>query len=412
MLHKNNTMARLYKRRFIYVPTVFGWLLIICILITGAYLSLRHTYSFLAASKPAKSKILVLEGWIDDKCVQHAIDFYRKNGYEYLVVTGVPITQWTYSSPFSNMADATAGSIRRMYFKDSIYKAIVPSAVLRDRTYSTAVALKMNMEKWNFPYKDFDLYTVGAHSRRSYLVYKKAFNDGRYIGLIADTDPSFEPEDWYRTSRGFRIVISELISYFYSLLFFHPDEAEFRKLITNGFYLDKIQQVRLDTDNEFADIRQSPLDSANVADFRGLVYYPIDPAYRVKATFTVDTTSPPFEMQTSKTRRPMYRKYGLIKFMLRDTSFVLAAYQNLDYLKAHPDYKELFVPFKDKTNGKTTYGAGRYLDIPIPAADSVNIDFNLAYNPYCAYAERWSCPLTPIENYLETRIEAGVLKYH
>jgi uncharacterized protein (DUF1684 family) len=71
----------------------------------------------------------------------------------------------------------------------------------------------------------------------------------------------------------------------------------------------------------------------------------------------------------------------------------------------------LFLPFRDKTNGKTTYGAGRYLDISFPASDSIYLDFNKAYNPYCAYDDRWSCPLVPFENHLEVSILAGEKKY-
>ncbi len=110
-------------------------------------------------------------------------------------------------------------------FKDTIYTATIPNTVLRDRTYGTAVALKMELEKWDLGHTDFDLYTMGAHARRSHLMYRKAFHDGRHIGLIRDTDPSFDAK------HGIKQVADsdrfhELISYFYSALFFPPQIIE------------------------------------------------------------------------------------------------------------------------------------------------------------------------------------------
>ncbi|MBZ0243452.1 MAG: DUF1684 domain-containing protein, partial [Bacteroidales bacterium] len=87
-------------------------------------------------------------------------------------------------------------------------------------------------------------------------------------------------------------------------------------------------------------------------------------------------------------------------------------FQNLDILEKNPDYKGLFVPFKDKTNGKISYGGGRYLDIEIPESAQLILDFNNAYNPYCAYNSKWSCPIPPYENHLKISICAGVKKYH
>jgi len=380
-------------------------------LILMSYFLLVNTYKFLAIEKKTGSRILVVEGWIDEKCVANALDLYESNGYEILVVTGVPITQWTYSSPFTNMADATAESIRRMHFKDSVYRIVVPSNILRDRTYSTAVAMKMKFEEWQLPYEHFDLYTVGAHSRRSYLVYKKVFSES-HIGLIADTDASFDPERWYGTSRGFRIVLSELISYFYALLFFHPNEEEFRNLINDGHYLDKVLNIRAEKDRLFADTNTSPLNLRDIPDFKGLSYYQVDPTYKVNAAIKTDTSTAPFLMQTTTERKPRYRKYADLTFILHGKELVLEAYQNLDLLTRMPDYKGLFIPFRDSTNFEQSYGGGRYLDIQIPlSADSVVLDFNMVYNPYCAYDERWSCPLVPAVNNLQVHVRAGEQTY-
>ncbi len=116
-------------------------------------------------------------------------------------------------------------------------------------------------------------------------------------------------------------------------------------------------------------------------------------------------------MKTTTSRTPKYRTFGYLDFVINDTNCRLTAFQNIDY-KDHPVYGgSLFVPFKDLTNMQGSYGAGRYIDINIPTKNTVILDFNEAYNPYCAYSERWSCPLVPFENHLNVYIPVGEKTY-
>lgn len=113
-------------------------------------------------------------------------------------------------------------------------------------------------------------------------------------------------------------------------------------------------------------------------------------------------------MKTNTTRTPEYVKYGELHFDLQGRRFLLNIYQNIELIKTEGYEDYLFLPFSDETNGVETYGGGRYIDAAIPEGDSLTIDFNKAYNPYCAYNEKYSCPIVPRQNYLNTRIEAGV----
>ncbi len=372
---------------------------------------LGHTYDFLAITKEPETEMLVVEGWIPETGLRKAIDYYHDHNYKYMVITGVPITQWSFSSPYSNMADASARSMREMFFKDSIYIASIPSTVVRDRTYGTAVSLKMKMEEGEIPMRKFDLFTMGAHARRSHLMYQKAI-DTLICGVITDTDLSYNPPDWYKTSYGFRIVISELISYLYSRVLFFPYENQMRNEILDGRYVDSIQKLRFTKDRECNDSVTSPLDSENRRLFRGLHYYPVNRKWKVDAMFIVDTTASIFGMKTSTDRLPLYRKYGTVHFSIGTEPFQLTVFQNMDHLKKNPDSKYLFLPFNDLTSGKTSYGGGRYIDMEITDKETITIDFNLAYNPYCAYASRWSCPVPPPENFLNLAVEAGEMKFH
>jgi len=117
-------------------------------------------------------------------------------------------------------------------------------------------------------------------------------------------------------------------------------------------------------------------------------------------------------MKTSTKRLPEYVKYGELHFQIDGKKLKLNVYQNIELSKkpGHEDY--LFLPFSDKTCGKGSYIGGRYIDMKIPKFDDVLLDFNTAYNPYCAYNHKYSCPIVPLENDLDIAITAGVKKFH
>ena len=127
-----------------------------------------------------------------------------------------------------------------------------------------------------------------------------------------------------------------------------------------------------------------------------------------------DSTSQPFAMQTSTDRRPLYRKYGELRFVLLGQPMRLSVYQSVDGLKRPGLEDYLFVPFTDLTNGHGSYGGGRYLDLRIPpkGVTTMQLDFNRAYNPSCAYNRGYSCPVPPAENRLAVAIPVGVRSDH
>ncbi len=133
-----------------------------------------------------------------------------------------------------------------------------------------------------------------------------------------------------------------------------------------------------------------------------LDFFAINEEYKCEASFEKVESGKVFEMKTSTDRLPLYKDFGILHFALGKDSFSLHLYQNQEY----PDY--LFCPFKDQTNGVSSYGAGRYLDFAMSDTMAPIIDFNLCYNPLCAYNYKYSCPIPPKENHLNIAIEAGV----
>jgi len=138
-----------------------------------------------------------------------------------------------------------------------------------------------------------------------------------------------------------------------------------------------------------------------------LEYFAVDEKYLVKAKFEKTADEKIFTIPTSVGTSRKFYKYGVLTFELNGTNHSLTVFQSETAKK--DEYKKLvFVPFRDLTNGKETYGAGRYMDLKMPVGEEVMLNFNLAYNPSCAYGrEDFSCPIPPKENFLQTEIKAG-----
>jgi uncharacterized protein (DUF1684 family) len=178
---------------------------------------------------------------------------------------------------------------------------------------------------------------------------------------------------------------------------------------------DDVKVFREGREKDFRNPLMSPLRPEDVAKFQGLNYFPVDTQFRVKAEFTKTPDEKYFMMPTSSGRARKYIKIGTLSFKLNGKDYVLSAYQSEQILTS-PKFEEykssLFIPFRDLTSGKETYGAGRYLHLPMPKEKETILDFNLAFNPSCAYGnEEFSCPLPPQDNFLQIEIKAGEKSY-
>lgn len=163
---------------------------------------------------------------------------------------------------------------------------------------------------------------------------------------------------------------------------------------------------------EFASKEESPLTEEDLASFEGLDFYAIDSSFIVNAALTFHKDSEPFTMKTTTDRLPVYKLYATAHFEINNKKYALEIYQN-EKLVLTPEYEDyLFLPFTDLTNGNGSYGGGRYIDLSLPEGESIIIDFNQAYNPYCAYNDKYSCPIPPKTNDLELAIKAGVKSFH
>jgi len=171
--------------------------------------------------------------------------------------------------------------------------------------------------------------------------------------------------------------------------------------------IEKLKVFRAERDRFFKEHPNSPLKETDRRRFKGLIYYPIDLKYAIVGEIEKYPLEPKPLYVTLPTNKEVGRKYvkfGRVRFKLEGKEYVLQIYRPLGG-------GELFLPFKDKTSEKETYPKGRYLYIETLPKGKVLIDFNRAYNPFCEYNEKYTCPFAPEENWLPVEIRAGEKRY-
>jgi len=175
-------------------------------------------------------------------------------------------------------------------------------------------------------------------------------------------------------------------------------------------WADAIRQQRAEKDEYFGSDQHSPIPTDERDDFDGLSYFPVDEAYRFEVPLHEHDERESVTVGTSTGGEREYLRWGEFRVEVEGEPVAIQAY------KSDPDDDRLWVPFRDATSGEESYGAGRYLDLEVETHRTGEgtwiLDFNLAYNPTCAYSDRYECPLPPSENWLDVPIRAGEKTYH
>jgi uncharacterized protein (DUF1684 family) len=164
----------------------------------------------------------------------------------------------------------------------------------------------------------------------------------------------------------------------------------------------------------YKDASKSPLKKKDLKQFKGLDFFPVDAAFIVTATLVKTANAPTFEMATTTDRKPLYKEYGTLNFLIKGKACELTIYRSQDDLRDEKYKDYLFLPFTDATSSDESYGGGRYMDVMTTdenADGTIELNFNNTYNPYCAYNDKYSCPLTPRKNHLDVAIKAGIMVF-
>tara|TARA_R110002126_G_scaffold41597_2_gene121101 strand:- start:83 stop:733 length:651 start_codon:yes stop_codon:yes gene_type:complete len=188
----------------------------------------------------------------------------------------------------------------------------------------------------------------------------------------------------------------------------YHDAGQDKMMLVTSDKLADILKFQEKLNIEFKDPETSPLADRFRINFETLDFFKPDTNYVIVAEFIRTPEALPFSMPTTTDRESTEVLYGIAKFTLNGKKQQLEIYQTPELITQEKYKDYLFLPFTDATNGEETYGGGRYLDLRIPKGNKIVLDFNKAYNPYCAYNKKFSCPLVPSVNHIDSRIVAGV----
>ena len=200
-----------------------GWLAFVSAGLLIASLLLLNIQPFLAKTQRVNANVLVVEGWIHEYAIRSAAAEFQTNHYQKIYTTGGPIVGSDgFTNDFNTSASVGAELLKKVGVSAEFIQ-MVPSHISgRDRTYSSAVALRDWFREHNVTVRSINVLTEDAHARRTQILFEKAFGSGVAVGIISVPDPDYDAKHWWRTSEGVREVLGESIAYIYAGIFFHP----------------------------------------------------------------------------------------------------------------------------------------------------------------------------------------------
>lgn len=213
----------LFKQRQIWLPTLFGFCVIAVVLTMFSFFVIRNVATFLAVNKPIAGRYLVVEGWVDQISLLHALKIYKKGSYKALITTGGPIIGQL-KSDYKTHAESAAAFIRKQGFDKSQLNVVPAPASAQNRTFLSAVMVREWFVANENGLVSMDVFSDNVHARRSHLLYKMAFSDQVQIGIISAPPNGFKLRQWWKTSLGARTVFSELLGFVRAKYFFYPGE--------------------------------------------------------------------------------------------------------------------------------------------------------------------------------------------
>lgn len=204
-----------------------GWLLVMSTGLAVVYFAFLNVYPFLATTQRVDTKVLVVEGWVHKYAIRSAVEEFKAGSYQRVFTTGGPVVgNGGYINDY-NTAASVGAELLENFGLPSESVQMVPSRVMdRDRTYSSAVALRNWFRDHNMSVPSFNVLTQDFHARRTRLLYQKAFGKGVAIGVIAVPSPDYDLTHWWRYSEGVEEVVTEGVGYFYAKFFFHRSQDD------------------------------------------------------------------------------------------------------------------------------------------------------------------------------------------
>lgn len=176
----------------------------------------RYLHDFLTPDQPLSTTVLIVEGWVPDRVVKQVAQVIDEGDYQHVLISGLPLHQGAFLTQYRTHAEVTADSLIALGIERDRIVVINCDHTNHYRTHAAALVIRDWLEDQRWPIEQINLCTVGAHARRSWLIYQRVFAPQTAIGVIALADQLYDPAIWWRSSAGFRVVVAETIAYVYT----------------------------------------------------------------------------------------------------------------------------------------------------------------------------------------------------
>jgi len=213
---------RLFRARTVPVPTAAGALILAVVLSALFALGASALPGFLAANEPRGRGLLVVEGWITRDAVRHAAETFRRGGYAAVVVSGGPVEDPAWRGGYRTYAERVGAELRRLGIVEPALAVVPAPASAQERTFRSAVSVRQWIESTGREVTDIDVFSQGAHARRSRELYRMALGPGVAVGSVSAPPSEYTLARWWQCSAGVKEVLGESLSYAWTVLWFRP----------------------------------------------------------------------------------------------------------------------------------------------------------------------------------------------
>ena len=217
---------KLIERKECWRVTWIGWIGIIAFWGFVMLFYLFTIHPFLAPTKPVDADILIVDNFLEDYGLKELSDEFRSKNYSLILSAGIRLPQGSpLASQYKTSGELSAAILKKFEISEKAIVPIIPKPVERDRTFASALAVKNWLDQYNIQPRGINLFSIGPHSRRSWMLYKEAIGKEIPVGIIAFENREYDPKRWWKTSSGVRIVLGETIAYIYAKLVFDPERV-------------------------------------------------------------------------------------------------------------------------------------------------------------------------------------------
>ena len=219
--NRSQTLCGIVRLKERWGLSWYARLFVTSVMVLAIYAVVLNVHPFLAVTHRVNTKILVVEGWMDEYAIRAGADEFKTSDYEHIITTGGPVAgSGGYTNDYNTFASVGARRLKAAGVPDESVQMVPSHVIGRDRTYSSAIALRRWLRDHDMALRSFNVVTEDAHARRTRLLFQKAFGNGVRVGIISIPNPDYDAKHWWRYSEGVREIVTEGVAYVYAKLFF------------------------------------------------------------------------------------------------------------------------------------------------------------------------------------------------